>query len=525
MDHSINDSNELYSSLDLKKHSIRLLRLTSNDGCYLESCNIDEAPSYFALSYAWKESSDKPGHKYVFIRHKGSVVTVKVQYNLWSFLNHVSDLLGPEIYLWIDFICINQNDTHERNHQVSIMQNIYGKATGVLAWLGERESKPLLEKPHLDEILDTDLERWRDRDELLRNAASVGSREYWTRLWIIQEFLVNSSLMLCLGRFSISFEQLLDEYCVENRHRPGDKTHACLFKNDSANCVYLFRLRIDYRSDEKLTMDPTDAKKTELQQLVSRTARFRCAEPKDKIYGLLGLCSTSILVPDYSISVERLCIDWLAKEKHQDALGMYNWLAELKWISHDNLRDVLSRMRENKIRFRVDLGYESKYGAKDPQRRAEHLNLRRFVYQYNDRGRHESDLYCLTPMKDGHFLLEIQLTGIMVIMQPSIDPVDDSPTFVGIALRLSTSRKTSYLQHRNLVELFLSIAEQKLQDSVIYSVAHSYSDHRKSYFLAVSGTGLEFLLFHSKPARLTGDPRALSECAHRGCTLCQSLRE
>jgi hypothetical protein len=42
-------------------------------------------------------------------------------------------------YLWIDAISINQNDTQERSHQVSIMGNIYLSSQMVLVWLGKED--------------------------------------------------------------------------------------------------------------------------------------------------------------------------------------------------------------------------------------------------------------------------------------------------------------------------------------------------------------------------------------------------
>jgi hypothetical protein len=39
--------------------------------------------------------------------------------------------------LWIDAICINQEDLHERAEQVGYMRDIYGYATRAMVWLGE----------------------------------------------------------------------------------------------------------------------------------------------------------------------------------------------------------------------------------------------------------------------------------------------------------------------------------------------------------------------------------------------------
>jgi hypothetical protein len=49
-------------------------------------------------------------------------------------LPEVDDLLGS--FRRYDALCINQEDTQERNHQVSQMGRIYGEADCVITWLG-----------------------------------------------------------------------------------------------------------------------------------------------------------------------------------------------------------------------------------------------------------------------------------------------------------------------------------------------------------------------------------------------------
>ncbi|CVL07323.1 related to heterokaryon incompatibility protein (het-6OR allele) [Fusarium mangiferae] len=46
---------------------------------------------------------------------------------------------GRGVPLWIDAICINQDDIAERNSQVAMMSQIYGSARCVVAWLGEED--------------------------------------------------------------------------------------------------------------------------------------------------------------------------------------------------------------------------------------------------------------------------------------------------------------------------------------------------------------------------------------------------
>jgi Heterokaryon incompatibility protein (HET) len=60
--------------------------------------------------------------------------------NLYDALNHWQgwkhDIGTAKALLWVDAICISQDDLIERNHQVGLMGQIYSKATLVIAWVG-----------------------------------------------------------------------------------------------------------------------------------------------------------------------------------------------------------------------------------------------------------------------------------------------------------------------------------------------------------------------------------------------------
>jgi hypothetical protein len=81
------------------------------------------------LSYAWG-SQEKP--QYVSI-DKGYL---SITTNLYMALKRLRDCTLDRI-LWIDAICINQDDMEERNRQVQSMAKIYAKATRVVVWLEE----------------------------------------------------------------------------------------------------------------------------------------------------------------------------------------------------------------------------------------------------------------------------------------------------------------------------------------------------------------------------------------------------
>jgi hypothetical protein len=62
---------------------------------------------------------------------------VRLTVNLATALSYMQRWISVSTRIWIDALCINQSDPDERAQQVSIMRNIYQKATFVSAWLGE----------------------------------------------------------------------------------------------------------------------------------------------------------------------------------------------------------------------------------------------------------------------------------------------------------------------------------------------------------------------------------------------------
>jgi hypothetical protein len=87
---------------------------------------------YNAVSYTW--ASDLPDVD-VLCNGQRLRVTGNCEAALRRFWNRrIGD--PAKNALWIDSICICQNDIKERNHQVSITAEIYEKARCVLIWLG-----------------------------------------------------------------------------------------------------------------------------------------------------------------------------------------------------------------------------------------------------------------------------------------------------------------------------------------------------------------------------------------------------
>lgn len=130
-----------YTKLDTTKQQIRLAKLLpptavgaaapEHDAVclHLEVHDIATAPDYIALSYVWGDPS-KTGN--ILVENK----LLAVRKNLFDFLYSFRSYQANICYLWIDQLCINQNDTLERNHQVRLMANIYRSCVLAISWLG-----------------------------------------------------------------------------------------------------------------------------------------------------------------------------------------------------------------------------------------------------------------------------------------------------------------------------------------------------------------------------------------------------
>ncbi|OCL15273.1 heterokaryon incompatibility, partial [Glonium stellatum] len=83
---------------------------------------------YTALSYAWGNCDIT---QLITLNGRQSYITE----NLAIALRHMQHE-SEGLVLWIDSICINQQDGLEKAYQVQRMAKIYSSAAIVLAWLG-----------------------------------------------------------------------------------------------------------------------------------------------------------------------------------------------------------------------------------------------------------------------------------------------------------------------------------------------------------------------------------------------------
>lgn len=132
----IQEETSLYNQLDEKTLDIRILQLLPGSGkivCTLDCFSTADFPEYTTLSYCWGNSDET----------ESIVINDRVVNITKSLFEAMRELRRRKFSsLWIDAICINQNDVTEKSHQVRRMGDIYRNATQTIAWLGRESAYP-----------------------------------------------------------------------------------------------------------------------------------------------------------------------------------------------------------------------------------------------------------------------------------------------------------------------------------------------------------------------------------------------
>ncbi|KAK3054194.1 hypothetical protein LTR09_004972 [Extremus antarcticus] len=222
--------------------------------------------AYEAVSYAWG-----PEQPQFPIRLNGSPIYVRE--NLWRFLRQRKHPTGSAT-LWIDALCIDQSDPDERAHQVQLMDEIYKGARRVLLWLGTADFESLAATAAIKEIVERPLTAIKITDSDCRALHTWSQRPYWSRTWVVQEFLLAQDVALLCGKM------MLDWAVVSKFLHSVDKYEGALgltspewvaFKASAAYALLMQRAAGRLHSAELLT-------------LLIRNQHTLCQDPRDKVY-------------------------------------------------------------------------------------------------------------------------------------------------------------------------------------------------------------------------------------------------
>jgi hypothetical protein len=292
-----------HKPLDLSLASIRLVDILGRglDGliqCTIKHVTIDHLPfsssaatdtaipDYTCLSYVWG-----PPESLHWITINGT--HFQVRQNLWDFLNGMAYV---KCNLWIDALCIDQNDTTERNHQVQQMGWIYSNAARVIVWMGNDANIASLFGFNMDTIRHHRQKGYRAKMLVPLQSVYVNAlcnNVYWRRAWITQEMLLARELHLIAQEQTITLEKLKkvakrQPRWIYGSHNTEPSIHRR--RNAGAQLRKLGRPEDDFNK-LRILLDSVITK-SQSSTLIENLERFRnkqCSNPQDHVYSLLSI--------------------------------------------------------------------------------------------------------------------------------------------------------------------------------------------------------------------------------------------
>ncbi|KAJ4286528.1 hypothetical protein N0V90_013228 [Kalmusia sp. IMI 367209] len=262
---------------------------------------------YIALSYTWGGQEKRAEMEL-------NGCTISITENLFSALRHLRSEDKSQ-QLWVDAICINQEDPRERKHQVGQMKNIYQEALEVYVWLGEstpetdatlnamieiQKAKLDVEgdwRPSVQGRIQHDLYSRGDAGEALpvqKGLDELLGRPWFRRIWILQEIASARAARIFCGKKNVSahvFAQFASLLRIQT----------------NAHCQAVLDIMPGFSRNESWW-----AQKRDLRTLLLKFRESGATDERDMVYALLGIsedvCAEDALEIDYepTTTIERV---------------------------------------------------------------------------------------------------------------------------------------------------------------------------------------------------------------------------
>lgn len=463
--------------------------------CTLSTVCLDDEPAFEALSYTWGSMSKDSS---LICDSK----SLKVTSNLYEGLQRLRRRKSIRV-IWVDAVCINQDDVEERNQQILYMARIYKQAKQVVVWLGvtsdENDLVPSSTKKE-NWIINTGSKSWSSK----RSRQLPGSwlqhfnRPWFLRVWIIQEIVFAQKVTVIHGRQKIpwrDFAKISDDVeeritLAQGRHNLADDSDLI----DAMMSVYAIDdWHEQYRNPE---YDGFDA-----YSLLQSTGGCRATDLRDKIYALLGLFPEPFreyIKPDYGLSIDQILLD-VAK-----AFLMVDQDLNLLVRSKPAIR------RQGMPSWVPDLhGKTNRWGAKDTE-----VSLWHNWSWYDQDNPHENGIPMLGFASNGVPVAEIEeggrtlrvrgfrLSRIKVLSDHYINSPDHEPVPYKAMLQCLHAWYSILRDHPQFSDDHLTRLPLFIDTVVNYLRMAIYAksvDRRQSHDLGATAVGIKYRVFRSSP--------------------------
>lgn len=308
---------------------------------------------FTAVSYAWGSA---PRSRHFRLRDGSSIIITP---GLESAISKISaHALGPSSQvnsdswarIWIDQICIDQENFEERQQQVSLMRNLYEKATGLIIWLGDgdiysrrvvemvrtvgrligQDAPKAAQRAGLEKLLGAEpedhprvspktsfstlsahsprLARPQDQETSYETSLmKFFDRSWFGRAWTFQEAVLPRKPEFLVGGDAFSMQHLLSTVeaigsarMARMVYRARQDVKTAAFGYQSLLAIEATRYQISGEQSVR-----------EFLHFVSELAPYyKTTDPRDLCYAFLGFQknSTIDIRPDYSVSTEEVYV-------------------------------------------------------------------------------------------------------------------------------------------------------------------------------------------------------------------------
>jgi hypothetical protein len=313
--HEAADMPFVYCPFTSPTPEIRLLTVAAGNWddpvvCTLRHHHLDDASKlqYEAVSYCW---GDFDKCSLIVLNEEEFLVTKNA-------FGAIRNLRMPDKArrLWVDLICIDQNNDDEKGYQVALMGQIYSNALRTLIWLGDDDDGTVGEAVITMDALvaemrastnDFDEDTMRDMSIGIHGAGSSAIREWpypartkafvqllqrpwFTRVWVIQEAILPPETICVIGDHIFDWVDLgravvwlefkdgeIGPEDIPPQYRRGLKLAAKLYK------------KVDHRRTKSSKRVP----RPDLCDILQNVAGFDVSNQRDRVYGILGLMDWS----------------------------------------------------------------------------------------------------------------------------------------------------------------------------------------------------------------------------------------
>ncbi|KAJ2979492.1 hypothetical protein NUW58_g7184 [Xylaria curta] len=236
-----------FLEIDSNRGQIRLLEIAPGRGvepirCSYQIATADDETPYQTLSYVWGKMD---GKKSIVV----DSTEVELTDNLFDALMRIRHETEPR-YLWVDALCINQEDGVEKTAQVNMMHKIYSSCVQCNMWMGNinvasldtTESEALgAAKGALDAVQMIAGQEFESHPPLHLNGRDEQAKAgkalealmltpWWSRIWTVQEATSPRNATILWGPLSIPWSTMCKaaEKLISGDYPPKERTASAL---------------------------------------------------------------------------------------------------------------------------------------------------------------------------------------------------------------------------------------------------------------------------------------------------------